>query len=97
VSFLNVTLGEVVFSKAGRDRGKKFVIIDIEDTNYVFVSDGDLRRIDKPKKKKIKHLEFTGIVIDSLNVKLKNNMKITNSEIRKVLAAFEEEAESSCR
>jgi large subunit ribosomal protein L14e len=79
VSFLNLSLGEVVFSKAGRDSGRKFVITGIVDTNYVFISDGDLRRIDKPKKKKIKHLELTGIVVDSLSEKLKNNLKVTNS------------------
>ena len=51
---MNATLGQVVYSKAGRDSGKKFFIIQVLDTAYVLVSDGNLRRIDKPKKKENK-------------------------------------------
>lgn len=89
MSFLNVTLGEIVYSKAGRDCGRKFVITGFAETHYVYISDGDLRRIEKPKKKKIKHLELTGIVIDSLSEKLTSKVKVTNSEIRKALSAYE--------
>mgnify|MGYP001275710880 CR=1 FL=1 len=92
---MNLNLGELVFSKAGRDSGRKFIITSIVDANYVFIVDGDLRKIEKPKKKKIKHLELTGIVVDSLSEKLKNNLKVTNSEIRKALSALEIEADSS--
>jgi ribosomal protein L14E/L6E/L27E len=85
VSFLEVTLGQVVYSKAGRDAGRKFVVIEIVDAFYVLLSDGDLRRIEKPKKKKIKHLKLTGEINEYLSEKLKNKQKITNSEIRKAL------------
>ena len=86
---MNVTLGELVYSKAGRDSGRKLVVIGIVNESYVLVSDGDLSRVEKPKKKKIKHLELTGTVIGSLGEKLKNNQKVTNSEIRKALMAYE--------
>jgi len=82
-------LGQVVCSKAGRDNGRKFVVVSILDVSYVLVSDGDLRKIEKPKKKKVKHLELTGVVIDSISSKLKNKLKLTNSEIRKALADLE--------
>ena len=92
---MNLNLGELVFSKAGRDSGRKFIIKSIVNGKYVFKVDGDLKKIEKPKKKKIKHLELTGIVVDSLSEKLKNNLKVTNSEIRKALSALEIEADSS--
>ncbi|MCR4436239.1 MAG: KOW domain-containing RNA-binding protein [Clostridiales bacterium] len=82
---MEVTLGQVVYSKAGRDAGRKFVVIEIVDAFYVLLSDGDLRRIEKPKKKKIKHLKLTGEINEYLSEKLKNKQKITNSEIRKAL------------
>lgn len=82
---LNVTLGRIVYSKAGRDAGRKFIILDVIDESYALISDGDLRRIEKPKKKKLKHLEMTGEVIESLNQKLVNRHKVTNAEIRKAL------------
>jgi len=78
-------LGQVVYSKAGRDNGKKFIVVKIVDTANVLISDGDLRRVEKPKKKKLKHLEITEEVIEQLGEKLKNKLKITNAEIRKAL------------
>lgn len=88
-------IGQVVYSKAGRDSGKKFIILKVEDDSYVWICDGDLRRIEKPKKKKIKHLELTGVVIDLIREKLENGQKVTNSEIRKTLEALENEPEQN--
>lgn len=92
---MDVTLGQLVYSKAGRDAGKKFIIVEIIDELYVTVSDGSLRRLEKPKKKKIKHLELTGKVVTSLSEKFINKLKVTNSEIRKALAAVENKSEGN--
>jgi large subunit ribosomal protein L14e len=89
VIYLNLTLGQVVISKAGRDAGKKFVITGIIDSSYVLLSDGSLRKIEKPKRKKIKHIQLTDIILDDLKVKLGANQKVTNTEIKKALANFE--------
>ena len=86
VSGLNLTLGQVVYSKAGRDTGKGFLVVGILDNWYVLISDGDLRRIEKPKKKKVKHLETTKEMNVALSQKLENKLKVTNAEIRKALA-----------
>ncbi len=83
---MNVMLGQVVCSKAGRDEGRFFIIIGIVDDKYVLVSDGDLRRFENPKKKKIKHLDITSILLEALSQKLKDSIKVTNAEIRKALA-----------
>lgn len=56
--------GQIVISKAGRDINRKFVILKIIDENYVLISDGKLRKIDKPKLKKNKHLQKTNSFID---------------------------------
>lgn len=86
---MDITLGQVVYSKAGRDSGRKFIVIGLVDEVNVLIADGDLRRIEKPKRKKLRHLELTEEVIEGLCEKLKNKLKITNSEIRKALAAPE--------
>ncbi|HOM02983.1 MAG TPA: KOW domain-containing RNA-binding protein [Acetivibrio sp.] len=83
---MKVDVGQVVYSKAGRDFGRKFVVIGIIDDKSVLVADGDLRRVEKPKSKNIKHLRITEKVILPLSDKLKNGTKVSNSEIRKVLA-----------
>jgi ribosomal protein L14E/L6E/L27E len=82
---MQVCLGKVVYSKAGRDAGKKFIIVDIVDDNNVLISDGNLRRIEKAKPKKIKHLVITDKVLMTLNEKLKCGIRVSNSEIRKAL------------
>ena len=53
----DVSIGQLVKSKAGRDKGEVFIVIDIIDHEYVFVVDGKLRKLSKPKKKKVKHLQ----------------------------------------
>ncbi|HEY9060285.1 MAG TPA: KOW domain-containing RNA-binding protein [Pseudobacteroides sp.] len=79
------TIGQVVYSKAGRDAGRKFIIISIPDESYVYISDGDLRKIEKPKRKKAKHLLITEEVVKPLSEKLLNKMQVTNSEVRRAL------------
>ena len=49
----------MVISKSGRDLGKAFVVVKVINERYLSVSDGDLRKIENPKKKNIKHLSFT--------------------------------------
>lgn len=83
----NTTLGEIVYSRAGRDANKYFVIVGIIDESYVLLSDGSYRRFEKAKKKKIKHLKFTGIAIETIKDKLINNIRVTNAEIRRALAS----------
>ncbi|MDD3224053.1 MAG: RNA-binding protein [Clostridium sp.] len=82
-------LGAVVYSKAGRDIGKKFIILDIINNEYVYISDGDLRKVEKPKKKKLKHLKFTEIFSQEIKDEILNGeKKISNSEIRKFLKSL---------
>lgn len=81
----DLTIGQVVKSRAGRDKGNIFLVLSIVDINYVLVVDGDLRKIDNPKKKKVKHLTVYNTVLPELKYKLDNNIKINNAYIRKLL------------
>lgn len=64
-------LGRVVYSKTGRDSGNPFIIVQVVNDRYVIICDGDIRKIENPKMKNIKHLHFTKMiakeVIDYLN------------------------------
>jgi len=86
---MDLTLGQVVYSKAGRDKGKKFIVVEIVDELYVKICDGDLRKIEKAKLKKIKHLQVTGEVILPLKEKLEKKARVSNSDIRKALEVTE--------
>ena len=78
-------LGKVVHSKSGRDKGKYFIVIGIIDAEYVYISDGDLRKFEKPKKKKIKHLVFTNLMAEEIREAILSEGRISNSKIRKFL------------
>ena len=49
-------VGQMVRSKAGRDNGTAYVVIRT-DGDYIYVANGASRKLDNPKKKKIKHIE----------------------------------------
>lgn len=90
---MDVVLGHVVYSKAGRDGGKIFIITGLIDAKYAYISDGDLRRVENPKKKKIKHLIITKDVIDTIAQKISTDNKVTNAEIRKALVEIKKPVE----
>ncbi len=84
----SIALGSVVFSRSGRDAGRFYVVIEIVDDEYVTIADGDLRRVDKPKLKKIKHLKPQGDVIVKIADKLAEGKKIFDAEVRSALRAY---------
>jgi len=75
--------GQFVKSKAGRDKDRIFIIIEIVDEVYVRIVDGDLRRVETPKLKKIRHLARMNNVSDDIQQKLMNNRKVTNQMVRR--------------
>jgi len=78
----NTLLGKVVNSKAGRDMHRKFIVVGIVNSEYVYIADGDLRKIEKPKKKKVRHLDFTGIVAQEVKDLILSKNEVTNSKIK---------------
>ena len=49
--------GMLAKSLAGHDKGKEYVIINIEETQ-IYLADGEIRTLDKLKKKKKKHVQL---------------------------------------
>lgn len=86
-------LGQLAKSIAGRDKGRFMVVIDIIDENYVYVVDGDLRRVENPKKKKIKHLQLLNKRVDFIADKLAKKRKISNDDIKKALNELIDESQ----
>ena len=85
---MEVFAGDIVFSKAGRDKEQPFVVLEVLDAQYVLLADGRMRRVDKPKKKKIKHLLKSGHAAEAVREKLTAGMKVTNPDLKRALAEF---------
>ena len=78
----NSLVGKVVNSKAGRDMHRNFIVVGILNSEYVYISDGELRKIEKPKKKKVKHLNFTDTVAEEIKDMILSKKQVTNSKIK---------------
>ena len=59
--------GSVVRAEAGRDGGGFFAVVGT-DEKYCFIADGRSRKLDKPKRKNIKHIRITDSMIDTMAV-----------------------------
>ncbi len=80
-----VKVGQVVESIAGRDKGIYLLINSIIDNEYVTVIDGYHRKIENPKKKKLKHLHLTQKVASGFVKNMQAGLVTTNEEVRKYL------------
>ena len=76
---MDICKGMLVYSRAGRDKGKLFIVLDIKN-DFVYLSDGKIRRVESPKKKKIKHINMTNTVLDL------DFDKASDSDLRKALS-----------
>jgi len=91
-----VTIGQIVISKQGRDKGDWFVVVDVahNTTNkrcisYAWLVNGNSRPVDRPKKKKLMHIQPTKYIDEAFQNKIENGkLKAENSEVRKVIENF---------
>lgn len=80
-----ISIGSLVISKNGRDKDKYFLVLKVED-DYVYLCDGDMRKIDNPKKKKQKHVQATKYFNEEIAKKIHENVKLTNRDIRESIS-----------
>ena len=76
--------GRVVLSTQGRDEGRYFIVLEVIDENFVCMADGLTRKIDHPKKKKVKHLRPKPIVVNVDGATLPNK-HLQDSDLRRYL------------
>lgn len=86
---MEYTVGQVVYSKSGRDKGNALVIISVEG-EYIYLADGKRRTLEKPKRKKIKHVQPTNYVNCILKKKLEEKGYVLNADIVKILKEYSE-------
>ena len=82
-------LGMIVISTAGRDGKRLFAIVGVDesDDGMVYIANGRLRCIEKPKKKKLKHLKFTGDANEEIRTLIKRG-ELTNNRLHSILNEY---------
>ncbi len=81
-------VGQVVESKNGRDIANVFVILRILDKDYVEIVDGKRRTLNKPKKKKIKHLIVYNDIYDEVFTRKIDGYEFNDAYIRRILSKY---------
>ena len=81
----NIQISDVVVSIAGRDLGQWFYVIAV-DNEYLLLADGKGRTLEKPKRKKCKHVQKVLRSETRVAAKLLSGDKVLNSELRRDLA-----------
>ena len=81
----DINVSDVVVSLAGRDQGEWFYVV-AQDQTYLFLANGKDRTLEKPKRKKRKHVQKVLRSETRVAGKLLSGDKVLNGELRRDLA-----------
>ena len=87
----DINISDVVVSTTGRDQGDWFYVI-AEDQTFLFLANGKDRPLDKPKRKKRKHVQKVLRSETRVAEKLRSGDKVLNGELRRDLAFLARDA-----
>ena len=83
---MDISKSDVVISTAGRDKDGIFYVVETEE-NFALIADGKRRKIENPKRKKLKHVRKVTRTDSRVALKLRSGDPVLNSELRRDLAA----------
>ena len=81
----DIKISDVVVSTAGRDQGEWFYVI-AEEPIYLYLANGKDRTLDRPKRKKRKHVQKVLRSETRVAEKIRSGDKVLNGELRRDLA-----------
>ena len=84
---MEIHKSDIVLSEAGRDKGMLFFVIDTDGV-YVSLANGKERKLETPKRKKLRHVRLVLRPDSSVAVKIRSGDRVLNSELRRELAAY---------
>lgn len=75
-------IGRFAISKAGHDKTQIYVVVG-EDEEFVSLCDGRLKTVNKPKRKRKKHVQMMNHAVDKvLQQRLYDKDKVLDEEIK---------------
>ena len=85
---VNCMTGMFATSRAGHDKGKLYIIIE-ESEEYVYLTDGRLKPVDRPKKKKKKHIQIIRKVDETIQFMIEEKKPISNEMVKRAIKEYE--------
>ena len=90
----DINISDVVVSTTGRDAGNWFYVIN-EDPVFLYLANGKDRPLDRPKRKKRKHVQKVLRSETRVADKLRRGDKVLNGELRRDLAFLAREMQAN--
>ncbi len=87
---MELEVGMLVESRAGHDKGSLYVVMEMEGP-YLFLCDGRLRTVGRPKKKKKMHVAKKAGVPEKLLSKQVEGQPWTDEDIKRVIKIWRSE------
>ncbi len=84
---MEISKSDIIVSLAGRDQGRLFYVLET-DGSYALLADGKTRKLENPKRKKLKHIRFAARSDSRVAQKILAGDPVLNSELRRDLAIF---------
>ena len=81
---MDIVKANIVTSTAGRDKGEVFFVLATEG-DFLLLADGKTRPVERPRRKHAALLRRDG---GAVSQRIRSNETITNSELRKAIAAI---------
>jgi len=81
---LSLERGRIVVSTQGRDKGHAFLILERVGEDTVNVADGLLHPLERPKKKKLKHLHVKPNMVNWKTIRPEGGA-VQDSDLRRAL------------
>ncbi len=80
-------IGGICKSTQGRDEGRYYIICAIEN-DVVYVTDGNFKKLQSPKKKNVKHLYLLPEKSESIGAKILDGRQVFDTEIYSALKSY---------
>ena len=85
-------IGKFATSKAGHDKQQLYVIV-AQEGDFVYLCDGHLKTLEKPKKKRMKHIQLINTAVEqTLYERLRNKEAVRDEEIKFAIKCYLKDA-----
>ena len=81
-------IGQMVRILKGRDAGGVACIIEVKDFRFVYIADGDKRKVDRSKKKNVNHLQMYDFISPEVKNSIEQTGRVTNAKLRFAISTF---------
>ncbi len=84
--------GKLAISKSGHDKGNLYVILK-EEAADVYLADGRLKTVEKPKKKNKKHIQLIQKLPEEITQLMPQDGEFRNEEIKRIIKLYQKRQE----